>query len=262
MGGATLFYWIAGAVGLAGLGVALGVWRNVAGLRLRHPGLDLAKCEQMPAQVAPLLAPAEDKLRRLGFEPAFCIREKDSLAEGEEWRWKRVYANKGERTYATVAPTNHPAEKPGCEVTFTTVYADGTLLLTLNGRRHLVLWEIPRAVLVDPYADRLEEQYAAHRAEAMDSDTISERVATSPAVYKSRLQLAYDTYVDVLAESGWIRKRRDGDYDIRLRPAWRFSRQIREGEQRRAAAQVNADLSAGPQGVGARRVDRPVEEVA
>ncbi|NIR30190.1 MAG: hypothetical protein GWN84_12940 [Gammaproteobacteria bacterium] len=260
MGGATLFYWMAGVVGVAGIGVALWVWRKVAGLRLRHPGLELAKCEQMPEPVRTLLAPAEDKLRPFGFEPAFCIREKDSLSD-EEWRWKRVCANARERIYATVAPTNHPAEKPGCEVTFATIYADGTLLLTVNGRRHLVLWDIPRAVVIDPYADRLEDQYAAHRAEAIDSDTISERVATSPAVYKSRLQLAYDTYIDVLAESAWIRKRRDGDYDIRLRPALRFARQIREGERRRTAARANADLSARPHGVGARRVEEPVERV-
>lgn len=232
-------------VGLAALAAALGAaalaLRAAVGVRLAHPRVRIAKCEELPQALEALLAPAERKLRGYAFEPAFCVRERD-LVCGEE-RWKRVYVNARERAYAAVAPSSHPAEQPGCEVAFVTVYADGTLLLTLNGRRHRMLWDLPRAVVNDPYADRIEGQYEVHRAEALDSDKISERVAASPAVYKSRLQLAYDTYIEVLLEARWIRKRGEDEYAVRVRRALGLKRQIRRGERQRSARRANQDLA-------------------
>lgn len=257
----SISLWLLGLTVVAALGITLAVLCARPSMVLRRPGVKLVKCEELPGTLEKLFAPADRMLRGLGFAPAFCTLETELAVRSEGDCWKRVYKHPRERAYAAVAAAE-AAAAPGCEITFATVYADGTLLLTVNGRRHRILGgEVPRAVLTDPYAYSVKGQYQAHRAEALDSDQISERVAPSPAVYKSRLQLAYDTYIDVLVEDRWIRPYGEDDYAVRRKHAKRFKRGLKQGERRCEKARVNADLSPGPDRKGARGIG-PIRRVA
>ncbi len=248
-------YWLAGFGAVLALAVLGSVLRALLGLRLRRPGLELVACEELPGYLNAMFEPARRRLRELGFAPLFCLREDDLLAHEDAWRWKRVFVHARERTLAIISPTLHASEMPGCEVGFWSIYSDASVLITVNGRRHMILGEIPGAELVDPYAATLEGQLQAHLEAARRADARAKRITPSSDLYMTRMPRAHKEYVQALVAAGWVepcpkKAGRRQEYALLPRRALRYVWTVLRGERRRMARRVNAELSARRTDIG------------
>jgi len=206
-------YWYAAAsplLGLAGYVAAVG---NTVGFQVHPPRVETRPMRAFRAHLSRPVRRADRVLRRLGFQPTFCVEANDLFCRGLRERLALVYVNDARRTFATVASAD---TAPGVDVAFATVYTDGTLLLTVNRRRDALLQDVPRAIVTDPHAPTLRALYWVHENEAYYSDVIARRVAASEAVYASRMRAALEAYVSVLAECGCLRPRGAQGYRVAL----------------------------------------------
>ena len=206
--------------------------RNLLGARVRVPRIEERNCSELPEHIKQLYAPYGQQLRELGFHPFFCRYSNGYLAHERSDQWEVIYANLEHKTYAQVTSTSLPAEMPGCEVEFSTVFADGMLLLTLNGRAHAIIGELPRTELIDVYGDTLLEQWTAHR-ERLD-ELSRQRVATpvSRTIFNSRHTLTYKVYLKDLSERGWVKAAEDDTYAFRARHLPGFTWKLIRGNSR------------------------------
>jgi Zn-dependent protease/tetratricopeptide (TPR) repeat protein len=121
---------------------------------------------------------------------------------------------------------------PGPEVTFYSVFSDGTLLITLNGREHNMAGLVPNAVVADPYAPDLPGQWQAHQQRFAELAHTRKAVPVSATVHRTRTRMALNGYVDRLLEDGVLRTTDDGAMSPAPWHAWRIALRMLRGELR------------------------------
>lgn len=245
--------YIAGFLALLVIAILAANIKNILGIRIRRPDIQIKDCMEFPEHLRKLFAPADRILRETGFVPGFCLLTHEMIAHERSRRWVMVYVNRQENTYAEIFFTTHQDEMPGYEVSFSTIYTDGTLLLTVNCRAHSILMDIPDTILLDAYTDNLADQYKTHRERALQLTSGKKPVALSRSVYISRQKLALNRYIDGMVQNHWIKPRENNLYTFKVRGALRLTRKMIPGENRRLRiqhAKEAHDKSAG--------IERPI----
>lgn len=211
------YFFIIGFLLLLPAIVLFAAMRNLLGARYQLPAARERRCAEIPEHLKQLYAEYGRQLKELGFHPLFCRHGSGFMAHERSAGWEIIYANLKNKSYAKISATIQAIEMPGCEVEFSTVFTDGHLLLTTNGRAHGFLGELAHAEVLDVYGESLAEQWAAHSARLAELGTQRVPAAISKTIYNSRQDLAYKTYLKTLSENGSLRAADDQTFALRAR---------------------------------------------
>ena len=138
----TLLYFIGIAlVVIAGVyGMAV---NQIMGIRVHRPKFQLKDQSDIPHYLLEVYQGALTSLKSLGFEVHHCQLSNDIVAHEHSEKWSMVLLNPQTHVFADLSPASTFLDLPGYEVDFWTVAKDGTALVTLNGRGHTILCNIP-----------------------------------------------------------------------------------------------------------------------
>jgi Zn-dependent protease len=128
---------------------------------LQYPRYTIKADTDVPNFVAGLFISTGETLKSWGFEPC-CYARVDLMSAGEK-RWQQLWYCDRSQTFAWLSIPALPSSTQAVNVDFETFLADGTLLLTINGRSHYIILPMPATIIQDPYSPSLEAQWQLHR---------------------------------------------------------------------------------------------------
>ena len=135
---------------------------------------------------------------------------------------------------------------PGVEVDFWSIASDGKVLVTLNGKGHTLLGEIPGAQVHDPLKDTLSAQYQAHRQQQLFFGTGSKLVLPDAAIFIKLQQKLLDAYFLKLMKDKVIISTGNNQFRITFGKSLKLAGQILRGEtQVRKLLRSRVQKSAG-----------------
>lgn len=136
---------------------------------LQYPDYCVKAETAVPEFVKQLFAPTGKRLQEWGFEPC-CYARVDLMIVGEK-RWQQLWYCDRHQTFAWLSISALPSPIQAVNVDFETFLADGTLLLTINGRSHYIILPMPATLIQDGYTPHLEQQWQLHaqKVEALAS---------------------------------------------------------------------------------------------
>lgn len=204
----------------------LQIFANLTKVRLRAAdGLPIARAE-LPAHVRELLDHAAAAVARLGFEPVCTLAaDPPNVLDPRT----RVYADLHWHPELAVLARVDLAEVwsgQATRVEFTTAYADGGVLTTVN-REAWAQLSVPDGVtLVDVYADDLAGQWQAHQ-EAMGRQLSGRTPVTERgAAIRQLAAFGHTRWFMHAVECGCLREESPGRYRFTPGGAWRFSARL------------------------------------
>jgi hypothetical protein len=190
--------------------------RNIAGIRLKKPTIELRPDTELPDYLNELFKPAETQLRTLGFERLQYLYRDSFISHGMSGKWSVLFGHKEESAYAEVTMTTVPAEMPGYEISFATIFTDDFLLQTLNCRKHALFVDIPKAIIIDPYVSVIAEQWRAHCEKSSELRQNKKAFPLWPLLFVARQQLSGEQMIEAAYAKGIVRATLDGEYAFRL----------------------------------------------
>ena len=222
------------AVGFLIVGLAV---RNVLALRLRSGRVETVPCNRLPSYVAPLCADTEQRLLALGFEPFVCEHQEELLASPHAVRWAKVYLHLDEKVYASLAVATLPDARNACEVELVSFFGDGHVLVTMDGKAHMIVPCLDWLSLQDGYSGDLDAQWALHRKGMADRKG-ARAMLVDGKTYAAQGNRLLQEYPSALSRDGWVRPGEQAEtYRFGLLSALRFAlRILRHGNRMPAAA--------------------------
>jgi len=227
----TLLYFsgIALVVVLAIIGAAI---NQLQGIRIQRPGFQLKEKSNVPEYLLPVFENTSSELTALGFEPHHYQRSEDIVAHKHADKWSMVMVNRESSVFAEISPASTFLDLPGCEVDFWSICKDGTALITVNGRGHTLLCNIPGAEMHDPMVATLEEQYQAHLEEQKDVFKNKPLVVPSATIYLKLQQKLINGYFLTLLKEGGLVSTGSNRFRLTLRKTFSLIKQLLHGERR------------------------------
>ncbi len=222
--------------------------REVLALRLRPGAAGVLPCDELADYVAPLCAATEARLGEMGFQAFQCECLDEIVVSAHAQRHAKIFLNLDEKVYASVTVAAMPDARRTCEVELVSFYADGHVLVTMDGNAHGMLPCLSWLTVRDGHFGDLNAQWALHR-EASAAYAGAHRVLVKPGAYAAWGTRLLQEYPAALHRSGWTRPAEDPDtYRFGLlramRLAMRLLRQARRGTGKGAAAEPAAELGA------------------
>lgn len=179
-------------------------------------------CYQIPAKasvpdsVQHLFKSPIATYRASGFKPC-CYLQTQSITQLEPpVAWELLLYHPDHKTYAILSLRFQAEPGDWLDVDFYTFFTDRTLLVTLNGKAHGVLGEVPQTILQDAYAADWQTQWQLHQeriaqiqgqgeANPSDPKQVNRQVcALPPDRFISALQALLRRYIDQLRQSGQL----------------------------------------------------------
>jgi len=211
--------------------------RNIAGLRLKKPTIELRADTELPAYLDELFKPVEVRLQTLGFERLHCLYSDSFISHQMSGKWSVLFGNRKESAYAEVSMTSVQAEMPGYEVSFSTIFTDDYLLQTLNFRKHGIFVDIPKVIIIDPCTPDTEEQWQAHCKKSRELQLKQHPAPLWPLFYAARQQLAGEQMIEEAYAQGLLKETENSEFAFKLKHAIPFAWQLFKGQQKTAGLQ-------------------------
>ena len=177
---------------------------QLMGVRVQRPRIQIKDQQDLPAHLQQLYQDAIAKLSELGFEEHHCQLSRDIISHEYSDKWTVVMLNRRSRIFAEISPASSFLDLPGYETDFWSIAKDGTALITLNGRGHTLLCNIPGAQLHDPLAISLTEQFEAHLEQQKVAFEDKPVVLLSASGYVKLQQKLLDAYFLNLMKQGGL----------------------------------------------------------
>ena len=247
--GQVAYAWLS-LVGILLALVALLVGRLVRQIRtlpLRPGSVVLRRREDLPEDLLPTFAAAEEGLAARGFRFAHCGEVASPFRIGQASLWVWVFTHPEERCSASLVNSELPDAYFPCHISFGTRYPDGTLLLTVNGREHQYMPGLPGVTIRDAWASDLEGHWQAHRqAAARRGGPEGRQRPLTPEEAVAADQAFMDAIVDHVRGSGWVEALGPATYRFRRGAALRLAGRLLRGERRlaRLRGRMGCHLSA------------------
>jgi Zn-dependent protease len=207
------------------------VWKRVMSLRFPLSYSTLVDPAALPTEDAPIFQEAAQAMTALGFQYAYA----SSVTSGDEPPQSyQTYFHPVLGTYATLKPALLPEGLMSFEVSFDTLFADGTTLTTTNGKAHLYLPLPPWAHRHDPYGSTLGQQWAAHQhaLQQVSADNPRLDYNTPEQSIERTNQFARD-FLAYRLHIGWLVPAEcDNQWRCRPRSAFQYARQLLAGGKR------------------------------
>lgn len=172
--------------------------------RFQYPKYQVIKPEQVPRYWQDLLQSAIAELDKLGFKPCSYLKYQPTLAVDHPTNWEVLLYNQEYKTYATIV-THRLVEPVNLfDIDFYTFFKDKTLLLTVNGKLHGLIADIPHTIVQDVYTSEVATQWLHHQNQI--TQLIREKVpcVVAPVAFPPALQIYMSNYVKFLAQRGDI----------------------------------------------------------
>ncbi|WP_455207391.1 hypothetical protein [Kaarinaea lacus] len=223
------FLGIALVVLLAIFGTAV---NQLQGIRIQRPRFQLKEQADVPDYLLQLYQVPASQLSVLGFEFHHYQLSHDIIAHEHAEKWSLVMANRGSSVLAEISPASTFLDLPGCEVDFWSITRDGGALITVNGRGHTLLCNIPGAEIHDPMAVTLEEQFQAHVAEQKEVFGDTPLAIPNAASYIRLQQKLINGYFLSLLNEGGVESTGNNEFRLTIRKTFSLIRQLLHGEKR------------------------------
>ncbi|MGD8641043.1 MAG: hypothetical protein PVG89_10475, partial [Gammaproteobacteria bacterium] len=151
-----------------------------------------------------------------GFKVQHCQLSQDIVAHSAGQKWSLVLVHPDTRVYAEISPATTSLDMPGYEVNFWSIAPDGNGLLTLNGRGHTVMSEIPGVTVHDPMIQSLHQQYDMHLEERREWSSTTNYQLLDPSAYVASQQKLMDGYFTNLQQERGLKKKDQHHYRLSL----------------------------------------------
>jgi Zn-dependent protease len=135
---------------------------QIIGLRIQRPRVIPLARNGLPEYLLPVYEDTARQLGESGFEIHHFAHSQDVVVHEHAEKWSMVMLNRNSGVFAEIAPATTFLAMPGVEVDFWSIANDGTAFVTMNGKGHTLLGEIPGAQVHDPLKETLSSQYQAH----------------------------------------------------------------------------------------------------
>ncbi|MGD8566894.1 MAG: site-2 protease family protein [Gammaproteobacteria bacterium] len=198
--------------GLAGSAV-----NQLMGIRVQRPRIRPDNQPEPAGSLQELYQGAIKQLSELGFETHHWQQTRDIVAHEYADKTALVMIHRQTRVFAEISPASTFLDLPGYEVDFWSIAKDGSALITVNGRAHSLLCEIPGATTYDPMVSTLPEQFKAHLAEYAEKFANKPAVIISASSYIKLQQKLLDAYFLKLMKEGSIVSTGNNEFRLSLR---------------------------------------------
>lgn len=172
--------------------------------KFQYPKYRVINPEQVPGYFQDLLQTPIRELQQIGFQPCSYLEYQPMIVTYEKFHWELLLYNKQCRTYATIVINRQIEPVNLFDIEFYTFFKDQTLLLTVNGKLHGFIGEIPRTMVQDIYAHNIASQWSYHHNKLQQLNTEKSACALLPASFAQALQIFLGNYVKSLAHTGQI----------------------------------------------------------
>jgi Zn-dependent protease len=251
---------------IAAIVVFTSFWQ-ILNVVLQYPTYKIADPKQVPTAIKDyyqnVISPI---LSELGFE--FCSYLDVEMIEVGQRQWQMLMHNPKFKTFATTSIPVLLSDKQPTHIWFYSYLSDGRLLITGNGKAHMVVGKLPAAIMLDPYAATTAEQWQCHRdqlfdlgdrediqAQAMTSAEFIERLESHHAAFINEMGRSQSIYPLPKVDSGSAPMPPDkaaNQFGLNLIPAFKLTLQILGGNNKMATmlkAKANLPESHPEQGI-------------
>lgn len=189
---------------------------QLLGFRIQRPKFQLKKPDDIPPYLKKLYADAVKQLTPLGFKIQHCQLSQDIVAHASGAKWNLILCHPDTHVFAEISPASTSLDMPGYEVNFWSIAPDGNALLTMNGRGHTVMSEIPGVTVHDPLVQSLHQQYDIHLEERREWSSTTNYQSLNPAAFVSSQQKLMEGYFANLHHARGLKKTTDSHYRLSL----------------------------------------------
>ena len=205
---------------------------KLLGIRIQQSKIQLKKHSDLPEYINQLYSDAVEQLTPLGFKVQHCQVSQDVVANAVTHKWSLVLLQAENGVYAEISPASSCLDMPGYEVSFWSFAPDGNTLLTINGRGHTVLSEIPGVTIHDPMVLSLHQQYDTHIEERREWSSSITYQQPDPVEYVKVQQKLMDGYLSNLSQQRDIVAKDNNQFRLSLVKCLKIVFRYFRGERR------------------------------
>jgi Zn-dependent protease len=231
------------------------VVKMLLNLRFKKADGQLKEPNELPEYLGKLLPGCNAKLCNLGFSLSHLYLLDSCVVSNFSQQWDIVYLNKNNNCYADMFVSLLPEKHEPVKVEFKNIFYDNTRLTTQNGIEYDVIDNIPNAILYDPWAPTLEQQYTAHIEKLKTLCRSS--IELNPQDYLTYEIQANNDYIDSWAQKGYLKSRNGTTWQLRLLPAMKHAFKTLRGMRKKQALKAAQLKAAGAKKT--EQIEIPVE---
>ncbi len=165
---------------------------------LQYPTFESRPINDVPNYLREVFQQPISFVETLGFKLACYIHMEELTSFDMPKSWAALLYEKASKTFAKIE-IRHACDPANLfDIEFLTFFKDRSLLLTMNGKAHGVLGEIPNTTIQDPYSVNLEDQWQAHQDKLHALTVTKTACGLSPDGFLKALQAHYKIYIDSL----------------------------------------------------------------
>ncbi len=120
-----------------------------------YPSYQVTQADTVPSYLKDLFETPIQELEQLGFKPFSYLLYQPMVKVYQQTNWEILLYNKTLKSYATVVVRRLVEPVNLFDIEFYTFFKEKTLLLTVNGKAHGLIGEIPHTIVQDVYTDRV-----------------------------------------------------------------------------------------------------------
>ncbi|MCC5636163.1 tetratricopeptide repeat protein [Nostoc sp. CHAB 5844] len=169
--------------------------------KFQYPKYQVTKSDAVPIYLRKLFQTSIKELEQLGFKPCSYLQYQPIIKVHQQTNWELLLYNKESKTYATVVIKRLVEPVNLFDIEFYSFFQDRTLLLTLNGKLHGLIDEIPNTIIQDAYTDQVTVQWQTHQDKLEQLATNKKVCGLAPEAFAKALQSHMTNYVNHLAKS-------------------------------------------------------------
>jgi len=226
------------------------VFQRLLRFALQDPNYEIVPKESIPPHLRELFQQKVADLQVLGFTFCCCLLVKPIAGYAQNLENQVLMYHRSTKTYAAIS-IRYPVESVNLFlIDFYTFFADKTLLMTVNGRLHSVIDEIPNTIANDPYAPTLEAQWRSHEDKLLLNEA-NKSIALPPEKFVQALEDLNRLYLDRMLQTQKIAQVADTEFfQLSWQVAWQTTVKLQRGiakanqmlKLQREAAKSNPNL--------------------
>ncbi|BAY08895.1 site-2 protease family protein [Calothrix sp. NIES-2098] len=220
--------------------------------QFQYPKYQVTQAETVPSYLRDLFQSPIQELEQLGFQPLSYLAYQPMVKVYQSTSWEILLYNKAFKSYASVAVRRLVEPVNLYDIEYYTFFKEQTLLLTVNGKAHGLIGEIPNTIVQDVYTDLVSVQWQTHQERLNQLTASKTPLGLLPEAFAKALQIYMGNYVNYLVKTKYISPIKGTElFQLNWLPALKIVNSIiRSGnkvaniiKQRKQKAKTDASLS-------------------
>ena len=175
------------------------IFGRLSKIALQYEKYESKELKEFPGHLKQLFKQPVRELKELGFQGCCCLQIEEMFSVGLQKEWGVLLYNQDSQTYAIVKNRRLAEPFYWFNIKLFSFFKDKTMLLTMNGEAHGIIDRIPNSIVQDPYTDRTEVHWQAHRDKFEQLVRSKQPCNLAPTTFLKAL--AISVYIDHLAKS-------------------------------------------------------------